>query len=168
MFSHLDDRVRNAVWCGLLIAGISTLFLVIHQFADLSEYGVTNLMWVDVMLVLGLTVGVWRNSRVCATLLFLYYVGSKTWQMVDTGKMGGLIVAALFSYWLFQGMLGTFDAAGAPVSGGGAEDDTYRYGELSMGGAKVRTRTHKMTGITEGEHPARGWTRMGEKKEAQA
>lgn len=64
---------------------------------------------VDVVLIFLLAFGIYRRSRVAATLMLLYYTVSKITLMIELGKPTGLLMSLVFFYFYFQAMIGTFE-----------------------------------------------------------
>ncbi|HTY07646.1 MAG TPA: hypothetical protein VMF29_00645, partial [Candidatus Edwardsbacteria bacterium] len=74
-----------------------------RQFHGFSAW---NLL--DAALILGLSFGLYRNSRTCAVILFAYFVLSKVMMWVQLGNVAGLPLALAFGYFFLMGILGTF------------------------------------------------------------
>ncbi len=100
-------KIKNAWICGI-ITGSITLIVALLALAGVSLLGATGWELVDVALVFGLTFGIYKKSRVCAVLVFIYFVGSKVLLMMEGGKPGGLIMSVLLAYYFAQGVAGTF------------------------------------------------------------
>ena len=62
----------------------------------------------DVALLAGLGVGVYRKSRVSAVLLLVYYLVSQVTMRIQLNNTSGLAVAALFVLLYVQGVRGAF------------------------------------------------------------
>ena len=102
-----DAAIKNA-WIAGIISGVITLIVTVVAMSGYSFMGFSALNLLDVALIFGLTFGIYRKSRVCAVIMLIYFVGSKIYLWMDTGKLSGLPLALLFGYYFFQGMLGTF------------------------------------------------------------
>ena len=63
---------------------------------------------IDVILVFALAFGIYKKSRFAATTMFIYFLASKIWLIVETGKPTGLVMAIIFLYFYFQAMVGTY------------------------------------------------------------
>ena len=63
---------------------------------------------IDVVLIFGLTFGIYRKSRTCAVIMLIYYAGMKIMQVVTMHAIGGLIWGIIFSYLFAMGAVGTF------------------------------------------------------------
>jgi hypothetical protein len=99
-----QTHIRNACIAGLLSASVTTLF-AFGGFVGYSRWEV-----VDAGLVLGLTFGIWRFSRVCAVFMLAYFLFAKVMNWMDVGIPGvlGLVIAFLFAYLYFQAVRATF------------------------------------------------------------
>jgi hypothetical protein len=85
-----------------------TLLLSISAILGYSIAGYTAWTIIDFLLIVGLGIGIYKNSRTCAVLMFIYFVWAKLYMISVTGKFDGPIIALLFGYILFKTILGTF------------------------------------------------------------
>ena len=101
--------IRNACIAGT-ISGVLTLLVTLISAAGVDIPGLDFDLWnlFDVLLIFGLTFGIYNKNRVCAVLMLVYFVGSKVLMWQESGSVKGLSAAALFGYFFFQGILGTF------------------------------------------------------------
>ncbi|MFF2093637.1 hypothetical protein [Paenibacillus sp. NPDC058174] len=104
-----DPQVKNANKIKLALGGaifcaISTA--VVSLLVDSESLS----FLVDVIVALALAFGVWKKSRVCAILLFVYFIISKLLQFSENPQSIAssiyLSIFLLFSFW--QGIMGTF------------------------------------------------------------
>ena len=99
-------------WIAGLASAVLTLgvTLLAINSTDSSEFLALFDVWtlVDVALILGLVYGIYRKNRGAATFMFLYFLASKIWMIVETGRPQGMIMSLLFLYFYFQAMVGTF------------------------------------------------------------
>jgi hypothetical protein len=102
-----ENRIKNAYIGGVIIGAVTLLFTIVAITYGDNMLGLDAWALLDVVLIFGLTFGVYKKSRVCAVLLFLYFVVSKIILFMETGKPVGLIVAFIFGYHLFRGAQGT-------------------------------------------------------------
>ena len=100
-------RIKNAYIGGVIIGVATLLFTIVAITSGNNILGFDAWALLDVILIFGLTFGVYKKSRVCAVLLFLYFVISKIILFMETGKPIGLIMAFLIGYHLFRGVQGT-------------------------------------------------------------
>lgn len=104
--STARQHIMNAVTAGV-ICGIITLIVTLISImgAKILDFDVWNLF--DVALIFGLTYGIYKNSRVCATLMLIYYMIDKIYAAFTLSKTPSLL-SILFIYYFFQGMRATF------------------------------------------------------------
>jgi len=100
-------KIRNAWVAGLISAGI-TLVVTLVAISGVSLMGFTAWQLLDVIFILGLTLGIYKKSRVCAVAMLGYFVASKIMLISETGKPSGLVTALIFIYYYWQGVMGTF------------------------------------------------------------
>ncbi len=91
----------KAAWIAGTISGAITLLLTF----SLNIPG----LFIDVFLTFGLSFGIYKKSRVCAVIIFVYFIFSKLvlWESLK-GNPIGLIVSIVFVYFFWQGVQGTF------------------------------------------------------------
>jgi serine/threonine-protein kinase len=99
-------KIRNA-WIAGLISTVVTLVFTLLAVAGKKIAGVTPWQFVDVAILIGLTFGIYRKSRTCATVMLVYFVISKIMLFAE-GQRGGLVMAFVFFYFYAQGIQGTF------------------------------------------------------------
>jgi len=100
-------KIKNA-WIAGLISGAATLVVTLLAVSGVQLLGFSAWEFVDVALILGLTYGIYRKSRVCAVLMVIYFAASKILIVMETGKPTGGFMAIIFLYFYVQGVLGTF------------------------------------------------------------
>src|SRR3569833_3374502 len=91
-------KIRNAWIAGLISAGMTCVVTLLAIFG-VSLMGFTAWQLLDVVLILGLTLGIYKNSRVCAILLLAYFVASKIMIVSETGRPNGLVTGLIFVYY---------------------------------------------------------------------
>ncbi len=70
--------------------------------------GLSAASLVDAALVGALAFGTFFRSRFCAAGLLGFFVLGKVVMILESGRLSGLFVAALFAWYMFGGMLATF------------------------------------------------------------
>ncbi len=101
---YIKSAWTTAIACSLItLLGIIISILANSDFLGLDLYSL-----VDVVLLLGLAFGVYKKSRVCAVILFTYFILDKLY-MLSSGAInsGSIIVSIAFGTWFFQGIIGT-------------------------------------------------------------
>jgi hypothetical protein len=102
-----EKAIKNAWIAGIVSGSITLLVTIIAAFGiDILGFSLWNLL--DVLLIFGLTFGIYRKSRVSAVSMFVYFVASKIFIVIETGKVAGIPLAIVFGYYFFQGIRGTF------------------------------------------------------------
>ncbi len=121
-------HIKGAWILGLISAGMTLLVVVLAAsgVSILAEMGFDWWNLLDVALLLVLSIGVYRKSRISAVLLLVYFVLSKIYMWVALGNVSGLALTLLFGYFFVQGVRGTFAfqtlaaaEQGASPAGGG-------------------------------------------------
>jgi uncharacterized membrane protein len=95
-------------WMTGLICGFITLLCSVLGASGypIYDFGLLNL--IDVFLILVMTFGIYKKSRVAATSMFVYYIGSIMLTFIDYGPGTVGMVSLIFAYLYFQAMRGTF------------------------------------------------------------
>ncbi|MEZ4590399.1 MAG: hypothetical protein R3D55_04560 [Chloroflexota bacterium] len=88
----------------ILITGMLTL--VYASGGSLAMVDWWN--WVDMVLMLALTFGLYKKHRASAVTLFVYYVVGKIYVWIIYGVFLGVPIAAVFAYFFFRGIQGVF------------------------------------------------------------
>jgi hypothetical protein len=108
----LRKRIRTAGYCGI----ISLAFTIIIGFALGVFSGAAGIdptfVYIDILVLSLLIYGTFRANRFAATGLFVFFVGSKLLQWHSTGSMSGIVVAALFGWFFYQGMIASWELPG--------------------------------------------------------
>lgn len=96
-------------WIAALVSGVMTLALMLVAMNTGSLNHLFDI-WtsIDVVLIFALAFGIYKKSRVAATMMFIYFLLSKIWLVVETGQTNNLLISALFLYFYLQAMVGTF------------------------------------------------------------
>ncbi|HUJ19713.1 MAG TPA: hypothetical protein VL197_17125 [Nitrospirota bacterium] len=103
-----DVAIKKA-WMAGIISGVLTLIVTLAAMSGHSIMGFTALNLVDAVLIFGLSFGIYKKSRTCAVIMLIYFIGSKIYLWKETGSLAGFPLAALFGYYFYQGVTGTFD-----------------------------------------------------------
>ena len=100
-------KIRNA-WIAGLISGSITLVVTLFAIAGVSVLGYSAVELIDVALVFGVTFGIYKKSRTCAVLMFVYFVISKIILITEMRSASHMIVGLVFLYFYAMGVVGTF------------------------------------------------------------
>jgi hypothetical protein len=106
MIKALND-IKSGWLAGSMSAGI-TLIITLLVISGINILSFNASYLIDVVLIAGLSYGVYKKSRVCAVLLFILFIIVKIMIILETGKFVGWPVAVILAYYLFRGILGTF------------------------------------------------------------
>jgi len=102
------EKAIKGAWIAGVISGSITLLVAVLALVGVRIFNFSAWTFIDVALVFGLAYGIYRKNRVCAVIMFVYFVISKIYMMFTVGGLAGLPLAILFSYFFFQGIRGTF------------------------------------------------------------
>ena len=104
--------ILNKIKGGWIAALVSGTFTLIFTLAATFGNDITGFigpeMFIDVVLIFSLAFGIYKKSRIAATVMFVYFVISKIYIWAVTGQFSGTILAVIFLYFYFQAMVGTF------------------------------------------------------------
>ena len=102
-----NAAIRTAWKMSLVSIGVTiVLTLVYASGGSLANVDWWN--WLDIVIMLALTYGVYKKSRASAITLFAYYVVGKIYIWIFSGAIIGLPIAAIFAYFFFRGVQGVF------------------------------------------------------------
>lgn len=94
-----------------LVSGFAVYSALITSVSIvLGDEFVSRGAWLDVVILLGLAYGVYRRSRACAVILFVYQVVNRVSMSLITGGLGPLLGVAPITYTVitFLGIPATF------------------------------------------------------------
>ena len=109
-------KIKNA-WIAALIYGTLTLIFAVIAVYGSDATGFINARsfirtFIDLFLIFAFAFGIYKNSRIAATFMFVYFIASKIIIMVATQNFGGGILFGIlflvFLYFFSQGVIGTF------------------------------------------------------------
>ena len=108
----IPDEIAKKIKNGWIAATISGLFTFGITILAVNFGTMSSLfdIWtsIDVVLIFLLAFGIYKKSRVAASIMFVYFLLSKIWLITETGKFNGIILSVVFLYFYFQAMIGTF------------------------------------------------------------
>lgn len=102
------QKIKGA-WVAAIISGSITLLVTLVALSGTSMMGFDAWNMLDVVLIFGLAFGIYRKSRTCAVLMFVYFVLSKIVLIGQTGQASGAVLGLVFLYFFGRGVLGTFE-----------------------------------------------------------
>jgi len=105
------SAIRAAFICGVVSAAVTLAAMVYALVQTGFEYaGIRYSIFTlfDVLLIAGLTVGIYFKSRVCATLMFLYFVWNKYVQFTSGAAPFAIAMGLIFLFFYARGAYATF------------------------------------------------------------
>ena len=106
-----SSSVKAAFFCGIFSTAVTLVATVIGMAQGSIKYsGMEFSVWtfLDVAVLGGLTIGLFFKSRVCATLMLVYFVWCKYVQWSSEIKVSTVVVGLAFLYFYAQGVRGAF------------------------------------------------------------
>ncbi|MFS0556139.1 hypothetical protein [Brevibacillus sp. 179-C9.3 HS] len=106
----MSNQIKIACMGGIISSIITVIGIIISMSSNTDLFGINLWSLIDIALILGLTFGVYKKSRVCAILLFGLFLFSKFTLIVDNPEMirTGWMSILIFGYAFWQGIAGTF------------------------------------------------------------
>ena len=102
----LRDIKNGVIAACFSLATTVLITLLATARGGLMGYSVWN--FVDVGLIAVLALGIYRKSRIAATVMLVYFVVSKILEIFETGNVSGLLLGGIFAYYYTRAMLATF------------------------------------------------------------
>jgi len=106
-----NRNIKGGMVAGVFSGTVTLVFTLVEVIVEgFGVLGLDSTRWsiVDVMLHYGLAYGIHKKSRLCAIVLFTYFIVSRTWMYVESGNYRVFIIAFAFVIFLFKGIVGTF------------------------------------------------------------
>ncbi|WP_420644233.1 hypothetical protein [Candidatus Leptofilum sp.] len=122
------EQAKTAMRIAWKMSLVSILVTVMLTFVYASGGSLAQVdwwNWVDIVLMLALTYGVYKKHRASTVLLFVYYVVSKIYFWIVYGVFLGIPIAAVFAYFFFRGVQGAI--AYHRLNNGPEEDTAVNY-----------------------------------------
>jgi serine/threonine-protein kinase len=110
--SKIERKIKHARIAALVSGTITlagSLSIIWNQTP--SQFSFLNILsLLDVIFIFSMAYGIYRKSRICAVLMFEYFLLSKIFNIsISTHINSGVImVGSIFLYFMFQGINGTF------------------------------------------------------------
>lgn len=104
--------IKNGGIAAMISAAITTLFGIAGLFTNSDnaeiKYYLDPWILVDGLLIVVLGFFIFRKSRIAATLMVIYFAGSKIISWYELGKPTGLLMSIIFFAYYFTAMRGTY------------------------------------------------------------
>lgn len=101
-----NKTIKDATIVGIITISI-TIILTLVYVKGVSISYITLWNAVDIPILIGLTYGIYRKSRVSALSMLIYFMAGKIMLWVDERVFIGLPLALVFAYFFWRGFQGT-------------------------------------------------------------
>ncbi|MBI3230343.1 MAG: hypothetical protein HYZ45_09260 [Burkholderiales bacterium] len=108
----VPEQILKNIDNGWKAGAVSTVFTFLFTLVGLSEsnkYGFSAWNFLDVLLIAGLTIGIYKKSRVCAGVMLTYFIISKVIMIIESGQLQGGAIGLVFLYFYGKALQGTLD-----------------------------------------------------------
>ena len=99
--------IQYAAWAAFLSAAI-TFILATIALSGTKIMGMGAENYIDVLILAGLGFGVLKASRICAVVLFIYFVGNIVLRLSEGQQTGAIASAIIWGALYLNGMRGAF------------------------------------------------------------
>lgn len=104
---EITKPIRNG-WVAACVSGALTLLFATLAANGKALPGMSSMMFIDVVLILGLGFGIYRKSRVCAVLMLVYFIASKILMLMQGFNLVNIAFGVAFCIVYFQAARATF------------------------------------------------------------
>lgn len=102
-----NKAIKDATVAGIITIIVTLMLTLIYASgAGLAHLDVWNI--IDIVVLSGLTYGIYRKSRACALIMPIYYLTLKTVLWVNEQAFIGVPLALIFTYFFWRGVQGTW------------------------------------------------------------
>lgn len=108
--SAIERKIRNGWLAGIFSTILTAAFALLATFGA-SIGGINAYAFIDTVILAALTFGVYKQSRVCAVFMLVFFVVNKIVMWMDSPTIAGLPLALVFFWFYLQAMIGTFQAS---------------------------------------------------------
>ncbi|RJR20919.1 MAG: hypothetical protein C4581_02665 [Nitrospiraceae bacterium] len=110
--SSIDRKIRHAR-IAAMVCGTITLAGSVTLIRNQLQTGLTliNLLsLLDAAFIFSMAYGIYRKSRICAVLMFEYFLLSKIFSLSVSAHIssGVIVIGMIFLFFLYQGITGTY------------------------------------------------------------
>lgn len=105
----LLKKINEGFWSAILCGAITLIAALLAGSVEALAGIASPWMIIDAALIFGLAFGIRAKSRAAATIMLIYFAGSKIMMWVQTGKPSGLFITGLFCYYFFRAMTATYE-----------------------------------------------------------
>lgn len=101
-------KIKNCWVAGIVSIAITLILVLLAMWGNLNPAGIDEWAFIDIALMSGFTLGVYKKSRTCAILLLGFFLLNKAVMWADAGQPTGLPLALVFIWYYGRGVVGTF------------------------------------------------------------
>ena len=110
--TRIEGKIKRAR-IAAMVSGTITLagFITMMKNQPWVEFSFLNiLVLVDVIFIFIMAYGIYRKSRICAVMMFEYFLLSKIFTISTSShsNLAVFMIGLIFLYFMFQGITGTF------------------------------------------------------------
>lgn len=106
--AELTQTIRGGSYAGFFVAGMTAIVAAIALVTGGEVFGVNAWAFVDVVVIGGLSAGFYGRSRVCGSVLLVYFIIGKIYMMIETRQPRGVFLMAFVGYLMFRGVVAAF------------------------------------------------------------
>lgn len=107
--SEVQKKIDQGFWSAIICGSFTFLIILLGGMTPELSKLVDKWAIIDVIFIFCLAFGIRAKSRAAATLMFIYFIGSKLYMWSVTGKPSGIFLTALFAYYFFRAMTATYE-----------------------------------------------------------
>lgn len=105
----VQKKINEGFWSAIVCGSITLIAALLAGSVEALAQVASPWMIIDAALIFGLAFGIRAKSRAAATIMLIYFVGSKIMMWVESGKPSGLVITGLFCYYFFRAMTATYE-----------------------------------------------------------
>ncbi|WP_200975261.1 hypothetical protein [Echinicola sp. 20G] len=134
-----EKNIRWAWICGIISAVVTLIVGILGHYIDDFRYHYDYDLWsiLDVLLIGGLTYGIFKKNRYSALCMLIYFVGSKLLNIVDSGNTSGLLLAVGFGVVYYRATVSCFRLHKDAVEQGEMEPTSTKRGAAFYVGMSI-------------------------------
>ncbi|MEJ2354306.1 MAG: hypothetical protein P8Y62_00125 [candidate division WOR-3 bacterium] len=107
------EQAKKAIkisWILALVSGgITLIFGIFSKYIQDTVPINANLgLVLDALIVFGLAFGIYKKSRICAVIMFVYFLNSQFRFTINSRTISNIPLALVFLFYFYQGIRGTF------------------------------------------------------------
>lgn len=103
----IHKKIKSA-WIAGTISISLTALLTVLSLTVTDILGLDFYAFIDIILMIIFTFGIYKKSRTCAILMFLLFSANKVITWIDSGSLQGIFLSVVFFVLYFRGIIGTF------------------------------------------------------------